>query len=85
MWSCVCGTDLVQTLAPEVAQGLLEAEGQGLTRALHLHNQRHSKHILVLIVGHLHPLHELGHCPDRGKHRIRSAHWGLIKPPTNGL
>jgi len=55
--------DLVKTLAPQVAQGLLQAEGQRLARTLHMHYQRHSEHILILIVWYLHSLHKLWHRP----------------------
>lgn len=63
MCVCVVGsrTDLVEALAPEVAQGLLEAEGQRLSCPLHVHDERDSKHVLVLVVRHLHSLHELWH------------------------
>lgn len=58
-------TDLVKTLAPQVPQGLLQAEGQRLSRTLHMHNERHSEHILILIVWYLHSLHELWDGPRR--------------------
>ena len=59
------GTDLVQTLASQVPQGLLQAEGQRLTRPLHVHNEGNAKHVLVLVVWYLHPLHELWYGPAR--------------------
>ena len=57
------GTDLVETLAPQVPQGLLQAEGQRLARPLHVHDEGDPKHVLVLVVRYLHPLHELWHGP----------------------
>ena len=59
------GTDLVQTLASQVPQGLLQAEGQRLTRPLHVHDEGNAKHVLVLVVWYLHPLHELWYGPAR--------------------
>lgn len=58
-------TDLIKALAPEVAQSLLHAKRQRLTEALHVHNQWNPKHILILIVWNLHPLHKLWHSPKR--------------------
>lgn len=57
--------DLVKALAPQVPQGLLEAQGQGLSRALHVHYERHAEHILILVVWYLHSLHKLWHGPER--------------------
>lgn len=57
--------DLVKTLAPQVPQGLLQAKGQRLSRTLHMHYERHSEHILILIVWYLHSLHKLWHRPRR--------------------
>lgn len=58
-------TDLIKALAPEVAQSLLHAKRQRLTEALHMHNQWNPKHILILVVWNLHPLHKLWHSPKR--------------------
>lgn len=57
--------DLVKALAPQVPQGLLQAEGQWLSRPLYVHYERYSEHILILIVWYLHSLHKLWHRPRR--------------------
>lgn len=63
---CLCATtDLVQTLTPKVPQSLLQTKRQRMPRPLHVHYERHSKHILILIIWHLHSLHELWHRPGR--------------------
>lgn len=54
---------LIQTVVAEVAHGLLNALGQGLSCALHVDCQRDPEHIPVLIVWNLDPFHELGHSP----------------------
>ena len=54
---------LIQTVVAEVAHGLLNALGQGLSCALHIERQRDPEHIPVLIVWNLDPFHELGHSP----------------------
>lgn len=64
-------TDLIKALAPEVAQSLLHAKRQRLTEALHVHNQWNPKHILILIVWNLHPLHKLWHSPKRQRIIVR--------------
>lgn len=55
--------DLVKTLASQVPQGLLQSEGQWLSRTLHMHYERHPEHILVLIIWYLHSFHKLWHRP----------------------
>lgn len=64
-------TDLIKALAPEVAQSLLHAKRQRLTEALHMHNQWNPKHILILVVWNLHPLHKLWHSPKRQRIIVR--------------
>lgn len=54
---------LIQTMVAEVAHGLLDALGEGLSCALHVDCQRDSEYIPVLVVWNLDPFHELGHSP----------------------
>lgn len=58
-------TNLVEALAPQVPQGLLQSEGQRLPRTLNMHDERHSENVLVLVVRYLYSLHELWHRPKR--------------------
>lgn len=63
---CVCRVaDLVKTLAPQVPQGLLQSQGQRLSRTLHMHHERDSEHILILIIWYLRSLHKFWHRPRR--------------------
>lgn len=64
-------TDLIKALAPEVAQSLLHTKRQRLTEALHMHNKWNPKHILILVVWNLHPLHKLWHSPKRQRIIVR--------------
>lgn len=57
------GSHLIQTMVAEVAHGLLDALGEGLSCALHVDCQRDPKYIPVLVVWNLDPFHELGHSP----------------------
>lgn len=50
-------------MVTEVAHGLLDALGEGLSCALHVDRQRDPEYIPVLIVWNLDPFHELGHSP----------------------
>lgn len=56
---------LVEALAPQVTHGLLDTLGQGLSAPLNYHLQGNSKHISVLVVSNLDPLHELRDSPVR--------------------
>lgn len=54
---------LVQTLAAQVAHGLLDALWQWLACALHMDERWHPKHMLALVIWGFVPFHELGNCP----------------------
>lgn len=55
------GAHLVQTLAAQVAHGLLNALWQWLSCALHMDERRHPKHVLAPVIWGFVPFHELGH------------------------
>lgn len=50
-------------MVAEVAHGLLNALGEGLSCALHVDRQRDPEYMPVLVVWNLDPFHKLGHSP----------------------
>lgn len=77
-------TNLVEALAPQVPQGLLQSEGQRLPGTLNMHNERHSENVLVLVVRYLHSLHEFWHRPKR-KQVIQHEFYSLCAAPEQFL
>lgn len=68
-----CRSHLVQALAADVAHGLLDALGQGLSCPLNIDDGGHSKDHLVSVVGSLTPLHELWNSPVELKGNVRGS------------